>query len=103
VVGKGTEAKSGDEVSAHYVGTLLDGKEFDASKKHGSEPFKFTLGQGRVIKGWDHGIVGMKVGGKRKLVIPPSLAYGARGVGGTIPPNATLVFEVELVDVKPGK
>jgi hypothetical protein len=101
VVGKGAEAKSGDEVSTHYVGTLLDGKEFDASRKHGDQPFKFKLGGGRVIKGWDQGIVGMRVGGKRKLVIPPSMGYGARGAGGTIPPNATLVFEVELVDVKP--
>jgi FKBP-type peptidyl-prolyl cis-trans isomerase FkpA len=99
VVGKGTAAKEGDNIKAHYVGTLMDGKEFDSSKKHG-QPFEFKLGAGRVIKGWDKGIVGMKVGGKRKLTIPPDLAYGERGAGGVIPPNATLVFDVELLDVK---
>ena len=98
VVGKGKEAKSGDKVKVHYVGTLADGKEFDSSKKHG-KPFEFQLGKGNVIKGWDQGVVGMKVGGKRKLTIPPSLAYGARGVPGAIPPNATLTFEVELLGV----
>jgi FKBP-type peptidyl-prolyl cis-trans isomerase len=99
VVGKGTEAKSGDKVSVHYVGTLKDGgKEFDSSRKRG-QPFDFPLGQGRVIKGWDQGVAGMKVGGKRKLTIPPSLAYGDRAVG-SIPPNSTLVFEVELLDIK---
>jgi len=96
VVGKGPEAKSGDTVTVHYVGTLMDGKEFDASKKHG-KPFDFPLGAGRVIKGWDQGVVGMKVGGKRKLVIPPSLAYGARGFPPVIPPSATLNFEIELL------
>lgn len=99
VVGKGAEAKTGDTVSVHYVGKLLDGTEFDSSKKHG-KPFDFPLGAGQVIKGWDQGVVGMKVGGKRKLVIPPSLAYGPRGAGGLIPPNATLSFEVELLEIK---
>jgi len=98
VVGKGQEAKSGDVVSVHYVGTLTDGKEFDQSRKRG-QPFSFPLGQGRVIKGWDQGVVGMKVGGKRKLTIPPSLGYGERGAG-AIPPNSTLVFEVELLEIK---
>ena len=99
VVGKGAEAKAGDVVSVHYVGTLLDGKEFDASRKHG-KPFEFPLGQGQVIKGWDEGVAGMKVGGKRKLVIPPSKAYGARGAPPVIPPNSTLLFEVELLEIK---
>ena len=98
-VGKGAEAKSGDTVSVHYVGTLQDGKEFDSSKKHG-QPFTFELGQGKVIKGWDQGVVGMKVGGKRKLTIPPSLAYGARGFPPVIPPNSTLNFDIELLEVK---
>lgn len=99
VVGMGPEAKAGDTVKVHYVGQLTNGEEFDASKKHGTEPFTFELGKGRVIKGWDDGVAGMKVGGKRKLIIPPQLGYGARGAGGKIPPNATLVFEVELVEV----
>ena len=99
VVGKGAEAKTGDTVSVHYVGTLQDGKEFDSSKKHG-QPFTFELGAGRVIKGWDQGVVGMKVGGKRKLTIPPSLAYGARGFPPVIPPNSTLSFDIELLEVK---
>ncbi|HEY2509858.1 MAG TPA: FKBP-type peptidyl-prolyl cis-trans isomerase [Polyangiaceae bacterium] len=98
-VGKGAEAKTGDTVSVHYVGTLADGKEFDSSRKRG-KPFTFTLGRGNVIKGWDQGVPGMKVGGKRKLVIPSSLAYGDRGMPPTIPPKATLTFEVELVDIK---
>jgi FKBP-type peptidyl-prolyl cis-trans isomerase len=98
VVGTGTVAKTGDGVSVHYVGTLADGKEFDSSKKHG-KPFDFPLGRGRVIKGWDQGVAGMKVGGKRKLVIPPSLAYGPGGSPPVIPPNATLTFEVELLGV----
>jgi FKBP-type peptidyl-prolyl cis-trans isomerase len=99
VVGKGAEAKAGDTVKVHYVGTLTNGEEFDASRKHGNEPFTFDLGKGRVIKGWDEGVAGMKEGGKRKLTIPPHLGYGARGAGGKIPPNATLVFEVELIEV----
>jgi len=99
VVGKGTEAKTGDAVKVHYVGTLPDGKEFDSSKKH-NQPFDFELGAGRVIKGWDQGVAGMKIGGKRKLTVPPSLGYGARGFPPVIPPNATLIFEVELLEVK---
>jgi FKBP-type peptidyl-prolyl cis-trans isomerase len=99
VVGKGAVAKLGDNVKVHYVGTLPDGKEFDASKKHG-QPFEFELGAGRVIRGWDQGVAGMKVGGKRKLVIPPSLGYGARGSPPVIPPNSTLNFEIELLEVK---
>ena len=98
-VGEGAEASSGQTVAVHYRGTLENGKQFDASYDRGT-PFNFPLGAGRVIKGWDEGVVGMKVGGKRKLVIPPDLAYGSRGAGGVIPPNATLVFEVELLDVK---
>ena len=98
VVGTGAEAKTGDAVSVHYVGTLTNGTEFDSSRKR-NQPFKFTLGQGRVIKGWDQGVVGMKVGGKRKLTIPPSLGYGARGAPPVIPPNSTLVFEIELVSI----
>lgn len=99
VVGKGAEAKAGDSVKVHYVGTLPDGKEFDSSKKH-NQPFDFELGAGRVIKGWDQGVAGMKVGGKRKLTVPPSLGYGARGFPPVIPPNSTLIFEVELLEVK---
>ena len=99
VVGKGTEAKKGDAVKVHYVGTLPDGKEFDSSKKH-NQPFDFELGAGRVIKGWDQGVAGMKIGGKRKLTVPPSLGYGARGFPPVIPPNSTLIFEVELLEVK---
>lgn len=98
VVGKGAEAKAGDTIRVHYVGTLLNGDEFDASRPRG-EPFQFELGKGRVIKGWDEGVVGMKVGGKRKLTIPPHLGYGERGAGPKIPPNSTLVFEVELLEV----
>jgi FKBP-type peptidyl-prolyl cis-trans isomerase len=98
VVGKGAEAKSGKTVTVHYVGTLPDGKEFDSSVKR-KLPFKFKLGAGQVISGWDKGIAGMKVGGKRKLVIPPELAYGAGGAGNVIPPNATLTFDVELLGV----
>lgn len=97
-VGKGAEAKNGDTVKVHYTGTLTDGKEFDSSRKR-DEPFTFTIGQGMVIKGWEQGIAGMKVGGKRKLTIPPSLAYGPRGRPGAIPPNATLLFDVELMEI----
>jgi hypothetical protein len=98
-VGKGKEAKTGEKVSVHYVVTLLDGKQFDSSRSR-NKPFEFQLGQGNVIKGWDQGVVGMKVGGKRKLTIPPSLGYGERGMPPVIPPSSTLVFEVELLDVK---
>jgi FKBP-type peptidyl-prolyl cis-trans isomerase FkpA len=96
--GNGAEAKSGDNVSVHYTGWLTDGKKFDSSVDRGS-PFKFKLGAGMVIPGWDKGVAGMKVGGKRKLTIPPAMGYGERGAGGVIPPNATLVFEVELLGV----
>ncbi|RYG70799.1 FKBP-type peptidyl-prolyl cis-trans isomerase [bacterium] len=98
VVGTGTEATSGQPVTVHYRGTLTDGREFDASYNR-NQPFKFNLGARQVIQGWDQGVAGMKVGGKRKLTIPPELGYGARGAGGVIPPNATLIFEVELLEV----
>jgi FKBP-type peptidyl-prolyl cis-trans isomerase FkpA len=99
VVGQGPEAVSGKRVSVHYTGTLTSGKKFDSSLDRG-KPFGFTLGAGEVIKGWDQGVAGMKVGGKRKLTIPPELAYGNRAVGGDlIPANSTLVFEVELLGV----
>ena len=104
--GNGAEAVSGKTVVVHYTGWLYDanaadhhGSKFDSSRDRG-QPFSFPLGGGRVIKGWDQGVAGMKVGGKRTLVIPPSLGYGARGAGGVIPPNATLVFDVELIDVR---
>jgi FKBP-type peptidyl-prolyl cis-trans isomerase len=97
--GTGAEAKSGQKVHVHYTGWLTNGKKFDSSVDRG-QPFSFTLGAGQVIKGWDQGVAGMKVGGKRKLTIPPELAYGSKGVGGgLIPPNSTLVFEVELLKV----
>jgi FKBP-type peptidyl-prolyl cis-trans isomerase len=99
-VGEGALATKGKTVSVHYTGTLTNGTKFDSSLDRG-RPIEFVLGSGQVIKGWDQGIDGMKVGGKRKLTIPPELAYGARGTpGGPIPPNATLVFDVELVAVK---
>jgi FKBP-type peptidyl-prolyl cis-trans isomerase len=97
--GKGREAKTGDTVHVQYTGTLTSGVKFDSSYDHGGEPFKFTLGKGEVIKGWDQGVVGMKVGGKRRLRIPADLGYGSKGSPPTIPPNAGLVFEVELVSV----
>lgn len=96
--GSGATATPGKEVSVHYTGWLTDGTKFDSSVDRG-QPFVFPLGAGRVIKGWDEGVSGMKVGGKRQLRIPPGLAYGARGVG-PIPPNSTLIFDVELLDVK---
>ncbi len=96
--GSGAEAKAGQTVSVHYVGTLLDGTKFDSSRDRGT-PFKFPLGAGRVIQGWDRGVAGMKIGGQRKLTIPPDLAYGARGFPPVIPANATLVFEIELLDL----
>lgn len=98
VIGGGVEAKTGDTVAVHYIGTLPNGQEFDNSNKRG-EPFEFTLGEGRVIKGWEDGVVGMKVGGKRILVIPSDLAYGDQGYG-PIPGGATLVFSIELIEVK---
>ena len=97
-VGTGTEAREGGNVTVHYVGTLTDGKKFDSSRDRG-KGFSFKLGAGQVIKGWDQGVAGMKVGGLRKLTIPPHLAYGERGFPGAIPPSATLVFEVELLSV----
>ena len=105
VQGSGAEAKAG-RVAVHYTGWLQDpaaadghGKKFDSSVDRG-QPFEFVLGGGQVIRGWDEGVAGMKVGGKRTLVIPPEMGYGARGAGGVIPPNATLVFDVELVEVR---
>jgi FKBP-type peptidyl-prolyl cis-trans isomerase len=98
--GTGAAAKAGNTVSVHYTGTLKDnGKKFDSSLDRG-EPFKFKLGAGMVIKGWDEGVAGMKVGGKRKLIIPAKLGYGERGAGNVIPPNADLVFEVELLKIE---
>jgi FKBP-type peptidyl-prolyl cis-trans isomerase FkpA len=99
VVGNGDAASAGQRVSVHYTGWLTNGNKFDSSKDRG-QPFMFSLGRGEVIRGWDEGVTGMKVGGKRKLTIPPDLGYGARGAGGVIPPNATLMFEVELLAVR---
>ena len=102
VIGKGDTAVAGKNVSVHYTGWLFyggeRGKKFDSSKDRG-DPFDFPLGAGRVIKGWDEGVQGMKVGGSRTLTIPPNLGYGAQGAGGAIPPNATLIFDVELLEV----
>ena len=98
VVGTGAEAVAGKKITVHYTGTLTDGTKFDSSKDHGA-PFSFTLGAGEVIKGWDEGVAGMKVGGKRKLTVPPGLAYGNQAMG-AIPANATLIFEIELLKVE---
>jgi FKBP-type peptidyl-prolyl cis-trans isomerase len=98
VVGTGATAVAGKPVKVHYTGWLTNGKKFDSSVDRG-QPFVFPLGGGQVIKGWDEGVAGMKVGGKRQLRIPPELGYGARGAGGAIPPNATLIFDVELLEV----
>jgi FKBP-type peptidyl-prolyl cis-trans isomerase FkpA len=95
-IGDGAAAVKGQTVSVHYTGWLTDGEKFDSSKDR-NDPFQFPLGAGRVIRGWDEGVQGMKVGGTRRLTIPPQLGYGAQGAGGVIPPNATLVFEVELL------
>jgi FKBP-type peptidyl-prolyl cis-trans isomerase FkpA len=97
-VGNGAAATAGQKVKVHYTGWLTNGTKFDSSKDR-NDPFVFPLGAGQVIKGWDEGVQGMKVGGKRKLTIPPAMGYGTRGAGGVIPPNATLVFEVELLGV----
>jgi FKBP-type peptidyl-prolyl cis-trans isomerase FkpA len=98
VQGDGAEATAGKRVSVHYTGWLTDGSKFDSSVDRDS-PFQFSLGAGMVIRGWDEGVQGMKIGGKRKLTIPPQLGYGERGAGGVIPPNATLVFDVELLEI----
>lgn len=98
VPGSGAVAVAGSTVDVHYTGWLVDGKQFDSSK--GGSPFSFTIGRGMVIAGWDEGVAGMKVGGKRQLVIPPAMGYGDAGAGGVIPPGATLVFEVELLGVR---
>lgn len=96
--GTGAEAKAGQNVKVHYTGWLTTGAKFDSSVDRG-QPFSFPLGSGRVIRGWDEGVAGMRIGGRRKLTIPPELGYGSRGAGGVIPPNAELIFEVELLGV----
>jgi len=100
IVGDGKEARDHNKVVVNYTGTLENGSVFDSSLKPGRDPFTFTLGVGSVIKGWDQGVKGMKVGGQRKLVIPPDLGYGDQGAGNVIPPNTTLYFEVELLEVE---
>jgi FKBP-type peptidyl-prolyl cis-trans isomerase FkpA len=97
--GAGAAAESGKTVTIHYVGFLTDGKKFDSSVDR-NRPFSFSLGEGTVIKGWDEGIAGMKVGGKRQLKVPPAAAYGSEGKGGVVPPNSTLTFDVQLLEVK---
>jgi len=99
VVGEGTTATAGQTVRVHYTGWLIDGTKFDSSLDR-DDPFSFPLGKGRVIRGWDEGVQGMRVGGRRKLTIPPQLGYGRTGAGGVIPPNATLIFEVELLEIR---
>lgn len=99
LVGSGAQPQVGDRVTVHYTGMLSDGRIFDSSRDRG-QPFQFQIGVGQVIKGWDEGVASMHVGGQRRLIIPPNLGYGARGVGGIIPPNATLIFDVELLAVQ---
>jgi FKBP-type peptidyl-prolyl cis-trans isomerase len=98
--GTGAAVKAGDTVDVKYTGKLTDGTVFDSTDKHGGQPFSFTVGGGQVIKGWDQGLLGMKVGEKRTLTIPGDLAYGPQGIPGVIPPNATLIFDIELVSIK---
>jgi FKBP-type peptidyl-prolyl cis-trans isomerase len=99
VIGTGAEARSGQQVTVHYTGWLTNGKKFDSSRDR-NNPFTFPLGRGQVIKGWDLGVAGMRVGGQRRLIIPSDLGYGTRGAGSDIPPNATLIFDVELLGVR---